>query len=102
MDVGIENYLIPCVNKKLFGIECLGCGMQRAAVLFFKGEWMAAFHMYPAIYTIVLLLAVVVINLIFPFKQARKIKFILIYVNVAIIVLSYFLKLYNYIPLAAT
>jgi len=98
MEGGFESYLIPCVNKKIFGIECLGCGMQRAAVLFFKGEWAAAFYMYPAVYTIMLLLLVVLINFFFSFPYARKVKFFLIYLNVLIIVGSYFLKLYNSLP----
>lgn len=98
MEGGIESYLIPCVNKKIFGIECLGCGMQRAAVLFFKGNWEAAFYMYPAIYTIMLLLLVVLINFFISFPHARKIKLVLIYLNVLIIVASYFLKLYNSLP----
>jgi len=95
MDSGIESYLIPCTNKKLFGIECLGCGMQRATVLLFKGEWSAAFHMYPAVYSIFVLLGFIVLNYFVPFKNARKIKFALLYLNAAIIVISYFFKLYR-------
>ena len=33
---GIEEYMLPCLNKKLFGFECLGCGLQRSIVLLFK------------------------------------------------------------------
>ncbi|MGL2986303.1 DUF2752 domain-containing protein [Flavobacterium sp. RSSA_27] len=47
----LEKYMIPCLSKTLFGIECLGCGFQRALLLVLKGEWSAAFAMYPAVYS---------------------------------------------------
>ena len=47
----LEKYMIPCLSKTLFGIECLGCRFQRALLLLLKGEWSAAFAMYPAVYS---------------------------------------------------
>ena len=47
----LEKYMIPCLSKTLFGIECLGCGFQRALLLVLKGEWDEAFAMYPAVYS---------------------------------------------------
>ena len=49
-----EDFMIPCLNKKLLGFECLGCGGQRALSLLFHGEFVAAFKIYPAIYTLIL------------------------------------------------
>ncbi len=49
---GLEDYMIPCANKKIFGMECLGCGAQRATAFLFKGEFVLAFKMYPAIFTL--------------------------------------------------
>ncbi|WP_375240011.1 DUF2752 domain-containing protein, partial [Aurantibacter sp.] len=46
--------MLPCLNKKIFGFECMGCGMQRSTLLIFKGEFINAFKMYPAIYTLLL------------------------------------------------
>ncbi|WP_339698914.1 DUF2752 domain-containing protein [uncultured Marixanthomonas sp.] len=90
---GIEDYMLQCTSKQLFGIECLGCGTQRATVLFFRGEFAAAFHMYPAIYTLIVLLLFVVFNLFVKFKHDFKIKVGLLLLNVAIIVISYFVKM---------
>jgi hypothetical protein len=28
-----EDFMLPCMNKQILGIECTGCGIQRAAVL---------------------------------------------------------------------
>jgi hypothetical protein len=94
---GTEDYLLPCINKKIFGIECLGCGIQRATVLLFRGEFIAAFKMYPAIYTLILLLGFLIVNIFVKFKYDKKIKIALILINIAIIVISYALKMSQYL-----
>ena len=48
--MNLENYMLPCWSKTLFGVECLGCGLQRAFLLLLKGDFIGAFQMYPAIY----------------------------------------------------
>jgi hypothetical protein len=90
---GIEDFLLTCTNKQIFGVECLGCGTQRAAVLLFRGEFIAAFKMYPAIYTLILLLLFILFNLFVKFKYAYKIKIGLLFLNVAIIIASYIIKM---------
>lgn len=90
---GIEDFLLTCTNKQIFGVECLGCGTQRAAVLLFKGEFIAAFKMYPAIYTLIFLLLFILFNLFVKFKYDYKIKIGLLFLNVAIIIVSYILKM---------
>ena len=64
----LEKYMLPCLNKKLFGFECMGCGLQRAFSLLIHGEFTAAFYMYPAIYTLIPLALIVISNLFFKFK----------------------------------
>jgi hypothetical protein len=90
---GLEDYMLTCVNKEIFGVECLGCGIQRATALIFKGEFVAAFKMYPAIYSLYLLLAVVLFNLFVKFKSAFKIKVALLVLNAIIIIVSYAIKM---------
>ncbi len=87
-----EEYMLPCLNKKLFGIDCMGCGMQRSLALIAQGDFIAAFHMYPAIYTLLLLLSVIVVNYFRNFKNAYKIIVILAIVNGVIIVGNFILK----------
>ncbi len=89
----MEEYMLPCLNKKLFGIECLGCGMQRATALFFRGEFLAAFKIYPAIYSLLLLAVFLILNLFLTFRFAEKIKLGLIILNIIIIVVSYVIKM---------
>ncbi len=91
---GIEDYMLPCLNKKLLGFECMGCGLQRSVNFLLQGEFIAAFKMYPAIYTIILLLGFIIINHFKNFKYSNKIIIILAILNVAVIIGSYLLKLY--------
>ncbi len=89
----IEDFMIPCLNKKLFGIDCPGCGIQRSLMHFFRGEFVDAFYMYPAIYTLLLLLIVVFINKKSSFKYGSKIILSLAIINVLIIIVSYSIKM---------
>ena len=90
-----EDFMIPCLNKQLLGFECLGCGGQRALSLLFQGEFVAAFKMYPAIYSLVLFALFIIINLFYKFKNDEKVKIFLVVLNLTIIIVSYIYKLIN-------
>ena len=64
--------MIPCLFKALFGIECLGCGFQRAVVLLFKGDFTDAFYRYPAIYMVLIFIALFVLDKVFKPKKYTK------------------------------
>jgi hypothetical protein len=64
--------MIPCLFKTLFGIECLGCGLQRAIVLLFKGNLIEAFRMYPAIYMILFFVGMMIFNTLSKRKSQSK------------------------------
>ncbi|TDQ29783.1 DUF2752 domain-containing protein [Tenacibaculum caenipelagi] len=93
MFLKLEDYMLPCLNKKFFGIDCLGCGIQRALNLVLQGEFVAAFKIYPAIYTLLLLAVVIGVNFFYNIKYAQKIISILAIINIAIIVISYIIKM---------
>ncbi len=93
MFIQTEDYLIPCLNKKLFGVECLGCGFQRSVLHLLRGEFAEAFHLYPAIYTLLLFLIFIILNLKFKFKHRKKIIQILAIINILVIVISYIIKI---------
>lgn len=92
MQSTLEEYMLPCLNKKLFGIDCMGCGMQRSISLIFHGNFVEAFYMYPAIYTLILLFGVIAINTFKNFKYANKIIIILAILNVIIIIGNFIMK----------
>lgn len=77
----------------MFGVECPGCGIQRSLVLLGKGEFVEAFKMYPAIYTLLLLALFILLNFKMKFKNSKRIIVTLAIINVLIIVISYFIKM---------
>ncbi len=88
----LEEYMLPCLNKKLFGFDCMGCGLQRSISLICQGNFIDAFYMYPAIYTLFLLFGVIIINTFKNFKYANKIIIILAILNVTIIIGNFIIK----------
>jgi len=87
-----EEYMLPCLNKTLLGVECMGCGIQRSVALIFQGEFTAAFHMYPAIFTLILLFGFIALNFFKNYKFAGKVIIPLAIINVVIIIGNFILK----------
>lgn len=90
----MEEYMLPCTSKQLFGIECMGCGTQRAIALLLKGEFVKAFQVYPAIYTFILLFSLILLHLIDKNRNYTRFITIIAILNAFIMVVSYFYKLY--------
>ncbi|MGX1929465.1 DUF2752 domain-containing protein [Flagellimonas sp. 2504JD4-2] len=91
--IGSKDVMLPCLNKKLFGMECPGCGLQRSALLLFEGEFVAAFKMYPAIYPLGMLFSFLLINNFARFKYGNMITIVLSVLSVSAILINYFYKL---------
>jgi len=89
----LEKYMIPCLNKKLFGIECLGCGTQRAIVLILKGDFDDAFFQFPAIYTTLLFFGIVGLHFVDKSRNYHKLIVGLAIINAIIMIVSYIYKL---------
>lgn len=87
-----EDYMLPCLNKKILGIDCMGCGMQRSVALILDGDFIAAFYMYPAIYSLIALVGIILINYFRNFKHAYKIIIILAGVNAVLILGNFIYK----------
>ena len=87
-----EDYMLPCFWKKNYNIECFGCGLQRSVALIFEGEFVAAFNMYPAIYTLILMFLFLIGHIKFQFKIGHKILLSLFIINIIIIITNYILK----------
>jgi hypothetical protein len=90
---GVDDYMLPCMWKKNFNIDCMGCGMQRSIALIFKGDLVGAFYMYPAIYSLIIMFLFLLFHLKFQFKNGHKIILGLFILNISIIVMSYLIKI---------
>ena len=92
----IEDFMIPCINKTLFGVDCFGCGTQRAFLLILKGEFLEAFYMFPAIYTTILFFIILGLNFIDKSRNYHKLIISLAIINAIIMIVSYIYKLTNF------
>ena len=90
-----DDFMLPCMNKSIFGFDCLGCGTQRALLLILKGEFVEAFYMFPAIYTTILFIFILAFNFIDKSRNYHKIIIGLALTNAVIMVVSYIYKYSN-------
>ena len=89
----MEDFLLPCLNKHLFGIDCYGCGGQRAFLMVINGDFNAALQLFPAIFPLLFLLFFVILNLFVKFKFDYLIKIGLILFTAGVILISYIIKM---------
>ncbi len=89
----LEKHMFTCQWKEHFHIDCLGCGTQRALIHFLKGDFVEAFNLYPAIYTLIFLFSYTLLHLKFNFKLGSKIILSLFIINTIIILINYTLKI---------
>ena len=85
--------MLPCINKKLFGFDCLGCGIQRSFVFLLQGDFLEAFKMYPAIYSLLIFIGYIFLNLKYNFQNSQMIIRLLLAINTFLIVGNFILKL---------
>ncbi len=88
----LEENMLSCRWKEA-GIECTGCGMQRSIVHLLKGEFIEAFNVYPAIYTLMIMGIFLVLHLKFNFTRGHKILLWLFIINLIIIISNFIIKL---------
>ncbi|WP_396190802.1 DUF2752 domain-containing protein [Flavobacterium sp.] len=89
----MEDYMLPCLFKQTFGIDCIGCGIQRSIALLLKGQFENAFYMFPAIYTTLLFFLSVGLFVVDKKHNYQKIVISLAIVNAIIMIISYVYKM---------
>ena len=92
MILSVEDYMISCPTKKFLGVECFGCGTQRALVLIFQGKFIEAFHMFPAIYPMLIFLMFIILNYIDKKRNYSNFLIASAVITCCTMVISYFIK----------
>jgi hypothetical protein len=87
-----KDYMLPCLSKQLLGFDCPGCGMQRSVALLLQGDFVAAFQMYPAIYSIIGLFGFLALDYFIKIKHANTISIGLMIMSVFLILINFALK----------
>jgi len=89
----LERRQLPCFYKTVFGVECPGCGIQRALIALLRGDFAESFKLYPALIPTVAMLVFLVVHLFYHTKNGTKILISLFLFNVVVMVISYICKL---------
>jgi hypothetical protein len=92
MSNDLEHYMLPCLNKSYFGVECMGCGLQRSLALILEGSFIEAFYMYPAIYSLIALFGNIALQFFFTYKFANTITNFLLIITGVMVMANYILK----------
>ena len=90
----LEKRQLPCFYKSAFGVECPGCGMQRALIALLRGEFVESFRFYPALIPTMVMLVFLMVHLFYHLKNGAKILVSLFVFNAVIIIISYLYKIF--------
>jgi hypothetical protein len=91
--MSLENYLLPCIWKSLFHIDCPGCGLQRSVLFLFRGDLASSISMYWATIPILFMLGFLALHLRFRFMKGNKILVWMYCGNAILIICHYIYKL---------
>ena len=91
--------MIHCPYKYYFGIECLGCGLQRSIYSIFKFELVQSIQFFPGLFPLILFLILEVFYL-FGFKSNRMKLFIFIFGISAFVIqlITFSLRFLGFLP----
>jgi hypothetical protein len=89
----LEEHSLPCLWKSTLGIECPGCGTQRAVIELMKGNLWESFLAWPPLLPVLFMILYLVLFLIFRFKSGVRVLTITFILNAVIISLNYIYKL---------
>ncbi len=95
----LEKHMATCSIKSHTGIDCPGCGMQRSIIELLKGNIWESIQLYPALLPLAFMFTFLTLHLIFNFKNGAKILKISYIVIAAIVLISYFIKIFTHYKL---
>ncbi|CAN5811730.1 hypothetical protein BH11BAC7_BH11BAC7_30240 [soil metagenome] len=88
----LEHHLLACPYKSLTGIDCPGCGMQRAFIALLRGDLSESFSIYPALLPILFTLLLLMLHLKFRFKNGAVILMYSFIGSTVVALISFFIK----------
>ncbi|NTW32237.1 MAG: DUF2752 domain-containing protein [Bacteroidetes bacterium] len=89
----LEEHMFACAYKKYFGIECPGCGMQRAFVEMLNGNFILSLKTYPALLPTIFMLGYLILHLFLKFKKGALVLKISFIFTASIMFINYIIKI---------
>lgn len=91
----LEQHLFACVFRSLTGLDCPGCGLQRAFIALLRGDIVASFEHNAALIPFVITAIYTAFHLKFSFRSgARNILAMFIF-TVSLMIVNFIARLPN-------
>lgn len=88
----LEQHLLACPIKSNFGIDCFGCGSQRAFIALLKGDVIGSLRYHVALIPFILTIIALIMQLIFKKTNGAKWVMMLFIVTCALTLIQYIYK----------
>jgi hypothetical protein len=84
---------LPCGIRSLTGIECPGCGMQRALIALLKGDLITSLRLNPALMIYLAMLLFTALHLRFSFRYGGRMIIGLFIAAGSLMIVNFFWRL---------
>jgi hypothetical protein len=92
----LQNHLLPCPFKYLTGIDCPGCGFQRAVITLIQGDIHKSFTLYPPTIPLLIFFTYGIFDGYFKLdNQKNTLKKTMFMIVGTILLVSYSLKIWE-------
>jgi hypothetical protein len=88
-----DSWMLPCMTKKMIGMDCPGCGIQRSISFLVQGDIVNSFLLYPGLLPLIFLLGFLTFDWIKPIKYGEQIKLWATIITIGTIITSYLIKI---------
>lgn len=89
----LQKHLIPCPFKYLTGLDCPGCGFQRALIFLLKGEFHKSFIQYPPTIPLLIFFTFMLVESQLKFDKKDLLKKALFIITGYIVIISFGIKI---------
>lgn len=92
----LQDHLLPCPFKYLTGIDCPGCGFQRALLALLRGDLHGSFFIYPPTIPLLLFFIYGIADKFFTLDNKRGTLKKILFINISlIVVINYSIKIWG-------
>ena len=91
----LKDHMISCPLKSATGIDCPGCGLQRAVIKLLEGDLEGSIQMHPAAIPMLFMIIFLMIHLKVDFKHGARILTVVFVFSTIITFVNYIRKWYT-------
>ena len=88
----LEQHLFACSFKSLLGIDCPGCGMQRAFIALLRGDLMLSLKMNTALMPFIFTFFYTIFHIVLNFKNGARNIVLLFSFTVLTMIVNFVIK----------